>query len=152
MVAPLCFFILSVMALWVYTRRRTWFTAAWLMLILLADLAAFGHYFEWRTVTFKAEARLADPPSVTFIKAREPDLNGLRIVSHAALPYDYEYAGPYQSNYDLLDRPNVSIARGLQSVNGYDVLRLRRLAALVGELTLAAWSLMSSAFDRSAQG
>jgi hypothetical protein len=69
---------------------------------------------------------LQDPPTVQFIKSREPDLHSFRIVSYAPRPFG--------ANYDELDFPNVSIARGLQSVNGYDALRLLRPTAIAGDI------------------
>src|SRR5262249_41822383 len=35
----------------------------------------------------------------------------------------------------LLNSPNISIARGLQSANGYDMLRMRRSATAIGEMS-----------------
>ena len=141
---PISFFLLSVAAAWFYAVRRTRPAGALLIVLMLADLAAFGHAFEWRNATFDANAQLADPPAVKAIKARETDLNSFRILSHGAMPF--------VENYDALDFPNVSIARGLQSVNGYDVLQLRRFAAVAGEMTVEGLVQDSSAFDPQHQG
>ncbi len=141
---PISFFLLSVMTAWFYARRRSRLAGALLIGLLLADLAAFGHAFEWRNAAFDANAQLSDPPAVRAIKARETDLNSFRILSHGAMPF--------VENYDALDFPNVSIARGLQSVNGYDVLQLRRFAAVAGEMTAEGAVQDSSAFDPQHQG
>ena len=124
---PLFFFIASVAALWYYASRRTKLSGALLIFVLLADLISYGHFLEWRAYTFSVAERLADPPSVKYIKSREPDLNSFRILSHAAQPFG--------ANYDLLNYPNNSIARGLQSVNGYDMLRMQRPARAIGEMS-----------------
>src|SRR5262249_33433731 len=71
-------------------------------------------------------ARLQDPPAVRFIKSREPDLNTFRTITGGPSPYGV--------NYFALNAPNISIARGLQSVNGYDALRLSRQSAISGDM------------------
>ncbi len=55
---------------------------------------------------------MSDPPTVKLIKEREGNWNSMRIVSHSS--------DPWGANSRLLDYPDISIARGLQSVNGYD--------------------------------
>lgn len=125
--APIFFFIVSVTSLWYYASRRTKLSSAALIFALLADLVSYGHFLEWRAYTFSVAERLADPPSVKYIKSREPDLNSFRILSHAAQPFG--------ANYELLNYPNNSIARGLQSVNGYDMLQMRRPATAMGEMS-----------------
>lgn len=124
---PLFSFVIGVTALWYYSSRRTKLSGALLIFVLLADLVSYGHFLEWRAYTFSVTERLADPPSVKYIKSREPDLNSFRILSHAAQPFG--------ANYELLNYPNNSIARGLQSVNGYDMLQMRRPATVMGEMT-----------------
>jgi hypothetical protein len=126
---PLCFFILSVVALIFYARRQTVFTAALLVLLLLLDLASFGHFFYWRGSDFSIVERLADPPTVKYLKAREPDLNAFRMVTLSMFPWGTE-------NYESLNQPNVSIVRGVQSVNGYEPMRLPRLAAVAGDMDI----------------
>ena len=125
---PLGFSVLSVAALWFYARHKTTLAGAALVAVLLADLVSFGHFLEWRIVPYNIKTMLPDAPTVQFIKARERDLQSFRILSHSLWPYDYQY--------EMLDHPNVSIARGLQSVNGYDALRLPRLAAVAGEMSI----------------
>jgi len=140
---PLVFFALSVAALWLYVRRRTRLASAVLLTVMLVDLASFGHFFYWRGATFRAAERLADPPPVKLIKAREPDLNAFRVLSYISLPADFAAASAAtsveDSSFDLFDSPNITIARGLQSVNGYDPMRLIR----VGEMTGTAGSVFS---------
>lgn len=105
-----------------------WHSAsALLVLALFGDLISYGHFLEWRAYTFRIAERLSDPLSVKYIKEREPDLNSFRIISHSAQPYGF--------NYEMLDFPYNSIARGLQSANGYDVLRPPRPAKIMGEMT-----------------
>ncbi|MEO6725003.1 MAG: YfhO family protein, partial [Blastocatellia bacterium] len=107
--------------------------------VLLLDLASYGHFFHWRTAKFDVEARLADPPAVQLIKSREKDFNSFRVMSYAAQAYDYAYAWPEDPNFDLINQPNTSILRGLQSISGYDILRPAR----VGEMTGTAGSVLN---------
>lgn len=123
---PLACFALGLMALWFYFRRQGILAGATLFAVLLIDLVSFGHFFHWRTVTFSINDRLADPPSVQYIKARERDLNSFRILSHSIEPFGWQY--------EALNYPNVSVTRGLQSVNGYDALRLLSMTTLAGEM------------------
>ncbi|HWQ34799.1 MAG TPA: YfhO family protein, partial [Blastocatellia bacterium] len=141
---PLLIFALCVAAFLVHIRWRTRATSALMAAVVLIDLASWGWFFEWQVYRFDVAAALSDPPAVTFIKSREADLNSFRIVSQAADPYD--------KHYRELDYPNVSIARGLQSVNGYDPVRLGRFAAIAGEMSLAGTIPDPGAFGPSAQG
>lgn len=125
-VLPLFFAVASVMALWLYVKTRSTLSAVLIILVLMGDLAAYGHALEWKSYRFDVAERLADPSSVQFIKARETDLNSFRIMSYASWPWE---------NYELLNYPNNSIARGLQSANGYDMLRLTRPATVMGDLS-----------------
>ncbi len=43
---------------------------------------------------------------------------------------------PHGANYNLLDFPNISISRGLQSANGYDPVYLTSYKALAGDMSL----------------
>jgi hypothetical protein len=126
---PLCFFVLSVVTLLLYARRQTMITGALLVLLLLLDLASFGHFFYWRGSNFRIVDRLADPPTVKYLKAREPDLNSFRMAALSMFPWGTE-------NYELLNQPNVSIVRGVPSVNGYEPMRLPRLAAIAGNMDI----------------
>ncbi|MDX2029732.1 MAG: YfhO family protein [Blastocatellia bacterium] len=142
---PVLFFVLSLGAVGLYWRSRMgsgWLrggASALLILISLADLGAFGFFYEWNNVPGDLAARMGDPPTVRWIKEREPDLNAFRIVSHSPEPMG--------SNYEALDFPNVSIARGLQSVNGYDPLVLGRYAAFAGNMNLDGIIRDGGAFD-----
>ncbi|MEP7343586.1 MAG: YfhO family protein [Acidobacteriota bacterium] len=132
---PVVFFLLSVIALWFYAiaaspRRRV--AASLLFVALLLDLASYGHFFHWRTAKFDVEARLADPPAVQLIKSREKDFNSFRVMSYPVQAYDYAYAWPEDPNFDLLNQPNTSILRGLQSISGYDILRPERVGQMTG--------------------
>jgi hypothetical protein len=144
---PVAFFALSVFALLVYARRWNSLAGAALVLVLFLDLASWGFSFEWRLIDDKAynvAERLADSESVKFIKTRENDLNSFRTVSHSE--------NPFKANTDLLNYPNISIVRGLQSVNGYDPIRLGQMAEIAGKITLDGYIAESEAFDSSHQG
>jgi hypothetical protein len=124
--APLSFFALSVAVIWNYVWRHSPVSAGLLMLVLLGDLMSYGHFLEWPTYKFNVTEKLADPAPVAHIKMREADLNSFRFLSYTPQPF-----GP---NYESLNYPNNSLARGLQSANGYDVLRLQRPAAVMGDM------------------
>lgn len=135
---PLACFALSIAALWFYTIKFSpsppppLSPSFFLLAVLLLDLASYGHFFHWRTARFDVAQRLADPPAVQLIKAREPDWHSFRVMSHPALAYDYAVGWPEDPNFELLNQPNISILRGLQSVSGYDVLRPVRTGELLG--------------------
>ncbi len=135
---PIGCLILSLAALWLVWRNsfRGLATSLLLPAVLLLDVASYGHFFHWRIAKFDVAGRLAGPPSVRLIKSREKDLNGFRVMSHITLPYDYAHSWPEDINYELVNQPNISMLRGLQSVSGYDILRPVR----VGEMTGTAGS------------
>ena len=122
-------------------RLRTYPTlkGALLIGVLLLDVAAYGHFFQWRLVTANTADRLADPPAVQFIKSRERDWNSFRVMSHLTMPGDYTLHWPEDPNFETVNQPNISLMRGLQSVSGYDVLRPLR----VGEITGTAGSVLN---------
>ncbi len=141
---PIFFFVASAVAVWLYATRRSRLASALLIAVVLADLASFGFFYEWNVSTKGLPEKLPDAPSVQFIKAREPDLTSFRILSHAAWPY--------ARNYEQLDFPNVSIVRGLQSLNGYDPLILNRYGAVVGGMGLDGIASQPAAFGLAHQG
>jgi len=126
--APMSIFTLSLIVLWLHARWRTTLTGVALVALLTLDLASFGWFTYWRISSPEILERLPDPPAAQAIKARESDLLTFRVVSHAMWPYNH--------NYELLNHANLSIARGLQSVNGYDPMRLPRPAALAGDMDI----------------
>ncbi len=139
-VVPIVCFLISTAALWVVIRNpQSAIRNSALVAVLLLDLASYGHFFHWRTAKFDVEARLADPPAVQLIKSREKDFNSFRVMSYAVQAYDYAYAWPEDPNFDLINQPNTSILRGLQSISGYDILRPAR----VGEMTGTAGSVLN---------
>jgi hypothetical protein len=135
---PIGFFALSLIALWLsqILNLKSQIVHLSFVLILLLDVASYGHFFHWRIAEFDVEAKLADPPAVQLIKSREPDFNSFRVMSQMMLPYDYARAWPEDPNYEAINQPNISVLRGLQSVSGYDILRPVR----VGEITGTAGS------------
>ncbi|HKX33592.1 MAG TPA: YfhO family protein [Blastocatellia bacterium] len=141
---PIVFFALSVTTLLLYLRRQGWLTGSMLMTVLFLDLMSFGFFYEWRAFGSGLDAHLADPPTVKLIKEREGDLNGLRIVTRSS--------DPWGRNSDLLDSPNLSIVRGLQSVNGYDPLRLVRLVEVAGGMSVEGYVKQEEAFNSDHQG
>ena len=133
---PLIVFIIAVLALWFHAQQRSRLSGVMLVIALLVDLGSYGQFADWRAVKFTANERMADPPAVAFIKEREKDLQSFRTLTISSLPSDYDYRPPHDLNYDLVNQPDVSIARGLQSVSGYDVLRLTRMSEMAGEIDL----------------
>jgi hypothetical protein len=141
---PVVFFVLSLGAFLVFIRNRSSLAGCVLALFLFLDLMSFGFFYEWRLIDFNLAERMADPPTVKLIKDREPDLNSFRVLSRSAKPYD--------RNYEMLDFPNISIARGLQSVNGYDPVRILRMAAIAGNMGLEGLVADTNALNLTDQG
>ncbi|MGH9767897.1 MAG: YfhO family protein, partial [Blastocatellia bacterium] len=128
LLVTLLFFVLSVAMLRLAARRWSAQIGAAMVVLLCLDVAHFGCYYEWRITPRNLMESLADPPAVKLIKEREPDLNSFRIIGHSP--------DPHGKNYETLNFPNVSIVRGLQSVNGYDPLRIVRMMRLAGHLSI----------------
>ena len=142
---PLSVFCLSAIALLIFVRWQNSGAAAIVLVIVLLDVASFGWFYEWRNPEIKEmSSRLPDAPTVQFLKSKESDLNSFRIVSSGATPF--------KENYEFLDYPNNSIMRGLQSVNGYDVLRLSRVSSLAGDLDEEGKVIDTSAFAAEHHG
>ncbi|MGH9838598.1 MAG: YfhO family protein, partial [Blastocatellia bacterium] len=127
---PICFAALSLIAVRIFARWPGAFGSAVLVLLLFTDLVVFalGYNYVWKDFVSGAAARLQDPPAVRLIKSREADRNTFRIASVSRAIFG--------KNYDNLNGPNVLIARGLQSINGYDALRLSRPAAVAGDMSI----------------
>jgi hypothetical protein len=126
---PPVFLLFGIAALLIYSRRWSGLSSAALAALLFLELMSFGFFYEWRLINRDPRTALADSPSVKYIKAREQDLSSFRIVSRTD-------SDPFQVVADLTDYPNMSIPRGLQSVNGYDPVRLWRMAVVAGSMTL----------------
>jgi Bacterial membrane protein YfhO len=138
---PLCLSGAAILAVWWHARHASRATAAFVVIVLFADLASFGHFFGWRLNAEKLQL-INDPPAVAFIKAREREASSFRIVSYTMEPF-----AATGNRYEASNYPNLSIVRGLQSVNGYDALRLERLAAISGAQTEAGVILDPTAFS-----
>lgn len=139
----LCFGIGAVL-IWLFAWRKTAWAGALLIAGLMVDVASFGHYFYWSFVPWEVTARLQDAVTVQAIKARESNFNSFRLASHSLWPY--------HDTYELLNHPNTSLTRGLQSVNGYDVLRSPRLATLLGEMTTEGVVQQANVFNAQHRG
>ncbi len=133
---PILCFLVSVAVLWLYALSqspRLAISRSFLLVgVLLLDVAAYGHFFQWRTVTANTAERLADPPAIQLIKSRERDWNSFRVMSYVTMPGDYALFWPEDPNFDAVNQPNTSLLRGLQSVSGYDVLRPSRIGEITG--------------------
>jgi hypothetical protein len=141
---PLLFFVLSVLAAYVYVRGRQTLAGVILVVVLLADAMSWSLAFEWTIVTTDVARSLQDSPSVKFIKEREPDLNSFRFFSYSSEPFG--------RNTELLNYPNFPITRGLQSLNGYDPLRLEAVASVAGALTLEGLPAQKEVFGLNHRG
>ena len=122
---PILFFLLSLIVVWMYAKRRTTVWAGAVVFVLFIDLASYGHFLEWRTLP-GYNTLLADSPSVKFIKARESDFASFRILSSAP--------DLFAPNHRLLASPDVALIEGLQSANGYDMLQMKRPAEMMGDM------------------
>jgi hypothetical protein len=142
---PLALFFVGAFTLFIYAKWQNALAAALVVVVVLLDLASFGWFYEWRNPEInEMSRRIPDAPTVKFIKSQEPDLNAFRIVSDGA--------APFKENYEYLNYPNNSIMRGLQSVNGYDVLKLNRVARLAGDLDEEGKVIDTNAFSAEHQG
>lgn len=143
---PLLLAVACLAVLWLHLRRNNAATACLLLALAFADLWGFSFIFNygWRDYVSNIGQRLQDPPAVKFIKSRESNLDTFRTVSYAARPFG--------ENYDTLNIPNVSMARGLQSVNGYDALRLSRHGEITGNMGWDGIISDNSLFDYDHQG
>jgi hypothetical protein len=131
---PLLCFLVTIAALWwrLSAGDSHCQSTICLLLVLLLDLASYGHFYHWRTAGYDVTARLQDPPAVQAIKQREPDLTAFRVMSQPLLADDYAAAWPDDLNYEAINQPNFSMLRGLQSASGNDVLRPVRTGELLG--------------------
>ena len=125
---PVLFFVLGCLSAWFYARRRTALASAFVVSILVLDLASFGWFTSWRDTRFDSGASAVDPPAVRAIKGRESNLHSFRVISDPIWPH-----GPI---YSATSHGNQAIARGLQSASGYDPMRLPRPAMLAGNLDI----------------
>ncbi|MBL8171936.1 MAG: YfhO family protein [Acidobacteria bacterium] len=143
---PIICCAVSLILLWLtfaLGKRAVWMPAL-LVLALFLDLASFGFFFEWRLTKYNIPEKLADSPIVKFIKEREPDWHAFRMISHSPYPFSY--------NTDLINYPNTSIVRGLESVNGYDPVRIQRVSELSGSLSIDGYVSDLEAFGTQHQG
>jgi hypothetical protein len=127
--APMVFFLLSIAAVWGHARWRSRWSTAILTSVLLLDLASFGWYSHWRTIDSSLFARLSDPPVVQAIKDRDRDFSTFRVISHSESSIGVDL--------EAVNHQNLSIIRGLQSVNGYDPMRISRFAPLAGGMDIS---------------
>lgn len=141
---PICFLYVTVAAIRLYAERAFTPYAYLIPVILFFDLLAYGHGLEWRSYKFNIDAQLTDPPSVQFIKSRERYYDSFRIVSYAGIEFG--------RHYEMLDYPNVSIARGLQSINGYDMLQIKGPAAIMGDMSAEGLIRDPNAFSKQHVG
>src|SRR5262245_42208311 len=149
LVIPVVFFVLSVLAVVLYAlcRERSAIlknaVATAMVMLFFADVASFGFFYEWHGVEPDRVERLADTPTVKYIKERERDLNSFRVISYSLQPHG--------RNFDMLDYPNISITRGLQSANGYDPIYLSRYKTMAGDMSFVGVAQEPGAFGRHDQ-
>ncbi len=124
---PLIIFVLAGLALMLYRWRPRWAIIV-LPLFFLVDAWSWGLTAEWIEADHNVKQALADPPVVKAIKARESNLSQFRMLS-----YGKDMMGEGAAT---LNTTNISIQRGVQSLNGYDPLRLLRISELAGRMSL----------------
>ncbi|MCW5971072.1 MAG: YfhO family protein [Blastocatellales bacterium] len=129
---PVAVFVTGAVAMLFFVLKRNNAAAVILLVILALDLASFGWFYDWRAVENRIAGRLSDPPTLAFIKSRTGSPHDFRVLSVSDLPYDYTYDAPFEKNYDAMNLPDASSARGLHSVNGMDVLGLTRVMDFSG--------------------
>ncbi|MGH9845737.1 MAG: YfhO family protein, partial [Blastocatellia bacterium] len=128
---PLVCFALSALSLSWFLQRPAATREAMLLAVLLADLALFGQYTQWRLAGVAGATlleRLHDPPAISFIKSRERDLHSFRVLNYSPWAFGPAYAESSQAN--------LAIAHGIHNVNGYDPMRPARLAAVAGGMDI----------------
>jgi hypothetical protein len=141
---PLLMFSAAAGAVWLHARRAGAATLALLVAIVFIDLCSFGEFYVWRGVSIEMMKLVADPPAVAFTKSRERDPASYRVVSHAL--------DPVGDREGKLNQVNLTILRGVQSVNGFDALRLERLAEISGSQTEAGLILDGAVFGEAHRG
>lgn len=124
---PLLLTLSSLLVLRCNLHRRTG-AQVLLVTVLLLDLASFGWFTYWRTTDAGILRQLADSEATQAVKTLEPDPAAFRIISQATWPYG--------ENYAAISHANMAGARGLQSVSGYDPLRLPLAATLAGAMDI----------------
>ncbi len=123
---PLALCVLSLIVVWWYAYQPRRLASLCLLALMMFDMASFGHFFEWNEGRKFTHAPLTDPATIAALKAREPDRNAFRIVSQAP--------DLHGDNYLLLNATNLSQMRGLQTMNGFDVLMLKRFSQVAGDM------------------
>ncbi len=141
---PLACFALSALVLLWFARRPATKRGIALFAVLLADLALFGQYTQWGSMGASVLERLPDPPAIAFIKSRERDLHSFRVLNYAPWPYG--------ATYEESNHANLAIARGVESVTGYDPMRLTRPAAIAGEMDIFGVVRRTDSFGLHDQG
>src|SRR5262249_35335351 len=142
---PLLMLALSVASIRYYARRGGGLAGALLFVTVMLDLGSCGWFSHWRTMQYSEMARLADPPVVKAIKARESDLNAFRVIARTEKVY---------TDFEAINYQNQSVVRGLQNAGGYDPLRLLRFTDVAGGMDMsgvvqetAAWGMADQGFN-----
>lgn len=141
---PLLCLAAGLAALGFYAKRPSRSAAAAVVVVLFLDLSSFGWYTYWRTSGYSLMTKLKDPPAIEAIKQREREMHGFRMLSYAVNPYD--------RNYEDLSHANLAIPREIQSVSGYDPMRLSRVASMAGNIDIFGMIPDTSVFDARHQG
>ena len=125
-IVPVISLLLGLAAVWFYVQRPARLSALLVIGVLMCDLMLMGKGFEWHAPAREVQDFYSLTPAVSFIKAREADLNSFRIHSYSLVRYPFGYREMiYQ---------NLPVAHQLQAVSGYDPLRPDREAEVAGEL------------------
>jgi hypothetical protein len=142
---PLVCLLLSIGAVWFYRRQARLLSGLLLFSVLTVDLMLMGMGFEWHIPARQVREFYADdPPAAAYLKAREPDLSAFRILSYSLVKYPV--------GYRELMYQNLPLARGFQTISGYDPLRPDREAEVAGELDFEGTVRDASLLDPQHQG
>lgn len=128
LVIPVLLAIASVVLSWKFMQQRTVLLGSALVLALMIDLGLFGWSVNWRETSSDLSASIKDPPAVKAIKDRETDLRSFRIITQPIWPH-----GPI---FSAINHANLTILRSLQSLSGYEPMRLQRPALIAGDLDI----------------
>jgi hypothetical protein len=116
-----------------------------LIAVLMLDLMLMGLGFEWNIPAREVREFYAEePPAVSFIKARETDLNSFRLLSWSPTKYP--------TGYREMSYQNLPVAYHLQAISGYEPMRPNRQAEVAGKLDFEGTVRDASLLDVHHQG
>ena len=141
---PLILCALSLCVGWLSANKQTRLMKSLLVTLLFVDLASFGWFTHWRSTQSDQMKQLDDSAAMKVIKARADNQHSFRVISQAVWPYG--------ENYSAISHANLAMVRGLDSVSGYDPMRLPLPAALAGRMDIFGTLRDADAYGLNDQG